>query len=88
MSSYQNDVKLCLSTWFTLWPNMAERCRHKKCHLCFVYALLVHPLVWHMPNMGDLKKMHPKCDIGGQISKLLYHYLLPGVTTYVITLIS
>ena len=20
-------------------------------------------------------KMHPKCDIGGQISKLLYHYL-------------
>ena len=21
------------------------------------------------------KKMHPKCDIGGQISKLLYHYL-------------
>ena len=24
--------------------------------------------------MGYFKKMHPKCDIGGQISKLLYHY--------------
>ena len=38
----ENDVKLCLSTWVTLCPNMAERCRHKKCHLCFilfVYAL-------------------------------------------------
>ena len=26
----ENDVKLCLSTWVTLCPNMAERCRHKK----------------------------------------------------------
>ena len=50
----KNDVKLCLSTWVTLFPNMAERCRHKKCRLCFilfVYALLVHPLVGHMPNV-------------------------------------
>ena len=50
----ENDVKLCLSTWVTLCPNMAERCRHKKCHFCFilfVYALLVHPLVGHMPNI-------------------------------------
>ena len=50
----ENDVKLCLRTWVTLCPNMVERCRHKKCHLCFiliVYALLVHPLVWHMPNI-------------------------------------
>ena len=50
----ENDVKLCLSTVVTLCPNMAERCRHKKCHLSFilfVYALLVHPLVGHMPNI-------------------------------------
>ena len=26
----ENDVKHCLSTWVTLCPNMAERCRHKK----------------------------------------------------------
>ena len=46
----ENDVKLCLSTWVTLCPNMAERCRHTKFHLyfiLFVYALLVHSLVGH-----------------------------------------
>ena len=50
----ENDVKLCFSTWVKFCLNMAERCRHKKCHLCFilfVYALLVHPLVGHMPNI-------------------------------------
>ena len=50
----ENDVKLCLRTWGTLCLKIAERCRHKKCHLCFiwfVYALLVHPLVGHMPNI-------------------------------------
>ena len=50
----ENDVKLCLSTWVTLCLNMVESCRHKKCGLCFilfVYALLVHPLVGHMPNI-------------------------------------
>ena len=26
----EDDVKLCLSTWVTLCPNMAERCGHKK----------------------------------------------------------
>ena len=26
-------------------------------------------------------KMHPKCDIGGQISKLLYHYLFYIILT-------
>ena len=25
----KNDVTLCLSTWVTLCPNMAERCRHQ-----------------------------------------------------------
>ena len=50
----ENDVKLCLSTCVTLCPNMTEMCGHKKCHLCFilfVYALLVHPLVGHMPSI-------------------------------------
>ena len=50
----ENDIKLCLSTWVTLCPYMAERCRHKKCHLrfiLFVFALLVHPLVGHIPNI-------------------------------------
>ena len=27
------------------------------------------------PLLGGLKKMQPKRDIGGQISKLLYHYI-------------
>ena len=26
-------------------------------------------------------RMHPKCDIGGQISKLLYHYLFYVILT-------
>ena len=50
----ENDVKLCLSTWVTLCPNMAERCRHKKSHLYFIlffYALLVLSLVGHIPNI-------------------------------------
>ena len=50
----ENDVKLCLSTWVTLCPNMAVRCRDKKFHLyftLFVYALLVHSLVGHIPNL-------------------------------------
>ena len=50
----ENDVKLCLSTWVTLCLNMAERCWHKKCHLCFilfVYAFLVHALVGHISNI-------------------------------------
>ena len=50
----ESDVKLCLSTWVTLCPNMAERCRHKNVHLyfiLFVYALLVHSLVGHIPNI-------------------------------------
>ena len=53
----ENDIKFCLSTWVTLCPNMAERCRHKKCHLCFilfVYALLVHPPVGHMPKIDGV----------------------------------
>ena len=32
----ENDIELCLSTWVTLCPNMAERCGHKKWHLCFI----------------------------------------------------
>ena len=50
----ENDVKLCLSTWVTLYPNMAERCRHKKFYLyfiLFVYPLLVHSLVEHISNI-------------------------------------
>ena len=50
----ENDIKLCLSTWVTLCPNMAERCRHTKFRLysiLFVYALLVHSLVGHIPNI-------------------------------------
>ena len=35
----RNDAKLCLSTWVTLCPNMAERCRHKKCHLFYLVRL-------------------------------------------------
>ena len=31
--------------------------------------------------LGDLKKMQQKCDIGGQISKLLYHYLFYIILT-------
>ena len=27
------------------------------------------------PSLGDLKKMQQKFDMGGQISKLLYHYI-------------
>ena len=32
-------------------------------------------------RLAILKKMHPKCDIGGQISKLLYHYLFYVILT-------
>ena len=49
----ENDVKLCRKC-VTLCPNMAERCRHKKFHhyfILFVYALLVHSLVEHIPNI-------------------------------------
>ena len=49
----ENDVKLC-RIWVTLCPNMAERCRLTKFHLyfiLFVYTLLVHSLVWHIPNI-------------------------------------
>ena len=51
----ENDVKHRLGTWVTLFPNKAERCRHKKCHLCFilfVYALVEHHLIGHMPNIA------------------------------------
>ena len=53
----ENDVKLCLSTWVTLCPNMAERCRHTKFHLyfiLFVYALLVHSLVGQVLGIPNI----------------------------------
>ena len=63
----ENDVILYLSTWVTVCQNMAERCRHKKIHLyfiLFVYALLVHSLVGHIPNIDcDLFLiMEHSCD--------------------------
>ena len=35
----ENDVILCLSTWVTLCPNMAEKCRHKSPSLFYLVCL-------------------------------------------------
>ena len=56
----ENDVKLCLSTWVTLCPNTAERCRHKKCHLCFIF--FVYALVRGAPS-GRVYAQYRLCSL-------------------------
>ena len=48
-------------------------------------AILISVQIFHLTishsDMGDLKKMQPKRDIGGQLSKLLYHYIFYIILT-------
>ena len=49
----EKDVKLCISTWATLCPNMDERCGHKKNPplFYFVYLRLIGALSgWAYPK--------------------------------------